>query len=116
MRRVWTAAFWLCLALWAYLDADAQEEIRAFNVAIEVERDGDIVVTETIRVNVEGQQIRRGIFRELPAVYQDQDGPGTLPYRYDVLSVRRDGQREPYERERNANAVLIRIGQADRFL
>ena len=103
----------LLVASWATASALADEEIRRFDVAIEVERDGDIVVTETIAVNVEGRDIRRGIFRELPAYYADTDGTGTLPYRYDVLSVRKDGAREPYERERNGNAVLIRIGDAE---
>jgi len=106
----------LLVVAWAALSALAEEEIRSFDVAIEVERDGDIVVTETIAVNVEGRDIRRGIFRELPAYYADDDGTGTLPYRYDVLSVRKDGAREPFERERNGNAVLIRIGDADRYL
>ncbi|MEL7113773.1 MAG: DUF2207 domain-containing protein, partial [Pseudomonadota bacterium] len=44
------------------------------------------------------------------------DGTGTLPYRYDVLSVKRDGKKERYERERNDNAVVIRIGDPDRYL
>ncbi|MEP1142494.1 MAG: DUF2207 domain-containing protein [Henriciella sp.] len=96
--------------------ASAQEDIRKFDVDIEVEKDGDILVTETIAVKVEGRNIRRGIFRELPAYYADEDGPGKLPYRYNVLSVQKDGRREPYDRETNGNAVLIRIGDPDRFL
>ena len=106
----------LALALCSALLAFAQEEIRRFDVDIQVERDGDIIVTETIAVNVEGRDIRRGIFRELPAYYADGDGPGKLPYRYKVLSVQRDGQREPYEREQNDNAVVIRIGDPGHFL
>lgn len=106
----------LLVVSWATVSALAEEEIRRFDVAIEVERDGDIVVTETIAVNVEGRDIRRGIFRELPAYYADDDGTGKLPYRYDVLSVRKDGAREPYERERIGNAVMVRIGDADRYL
>jgi len=96
--------------------AFAQEEIRSFDVLIEVEKDGDIVVTETLQVNVEGRDIRRGILRDLPALYRDEDGPGTLPFRYDILSVRKDGQREPYTRERIGNAVQIRIGDPDVYL
>ncbi|MEM7330183.1 MAG: DUF2207 domain-containing protein [Pseudomonadota bacterium] len=110
---------WVCALAACFLflqAAQSEEEIRSFDVEIEVEKDGDILVTETISVNVEGDEIRRGIFRELPAFYADADGKGTLPYRYNVLSVRKDGQRERYERERNGNAVLIRIGDPDRFL
>ncbi|MEO1552288.1 MAG: DUF2207 domain-containing protein [Pseudomonadota bacterium] len=106
----------LLLALCATMMVHADEEIRRFDVEIEVEKDGDIIVTEKIVVNVEGRDIRRGIFRELPAAYADEDGTGTLPYRYNVLSIRKDGKREPYERERNGNAVMIRIGDPDRYL
>ena len=103
-------------ALCAVLPAFADEEIRRFDVEIEVEQDGDIIVTETLVVNVEGRQIRRGIFRELPAYYLDDDGVARLPYRYDILSIRKDGRREPYERERSGNAQIIRIGNPDRRL
>ena len=103
-------------ALCAVLPAFADEEIRRFDVEIEVARSGDIIVTETLVVNVEGRQIRRGIFRELPAYYLDDDGVARLPYRYDILSIRKDGRREPYERERSGNAQIIRIGNPDRRL
>ena len=96
--------------------AAAQEEIRSFDVDILVETDGDIIVTETIRVNVEGRNIRRGIFRELPAYYGDEDRPGKLPYRYDILSITKDGAREPYARDTIGNALQIRIGDPDVYL
>ncbi|MEM7457863.1 MAG: DUF2207 domain-containing protein [Pseudomonadota bacterium] len=114
--RFYRIVLLLLIAIGILASAQGEEEIRQFDVEIEVEKDGDIVVTETIAVNVEGYDIRRGIFRELPATYADADGTGTLPYRYDVLSVRRDGEREQYERERNGNAVVIRIGDPDRYL
>lgn len=113
LRRVFAVAF---LALGLALSAFAQEEIRWFSVEIDVEQDGDIVVTETIAVNVEGREIRRGIFRDLPANYLDNETGGELPYRYDILSVQRDGEREPYSRETTFNAVQIRIGDPDIFL
>ncbi|MEM8615500.1 MAG: DUF2207 domain-containing protein [Pseudomonadota bacterium] len=104
-------------ALFISVNAQAEEGINRFDVVIEVEKDGDIVVTETINVTVEGQQIRRGIFRDLPAYYRDPDREGDrLPYQYNVLSVRRDGSREPYDRSVENNAMRIRIGDPDRFL
>ncbi|MEL7284308.1 MAG: DUF2207 domain-containing protein [Pseudomonadota bacterium] len=106
----------LLLLIWSLPLSVAEEAILNFDVAIEVETDGDIVVTETIAVNVEGREIRRGIFRELFAYYADEDGTGRLPYRYDILSVRKDGKKEPYDRERNGNAFMIRIGDPDRYL
>ena len=110
----WVLAFVATVCLAAV--AAAQEEIRSFDVDILVETDGDIIVTETIRVNVEGRNIRRGIFRELPAYYGDEDRPGKLPYRYDILSITKDGAREPYARDTIGNALQIRIGDPDVYL
>ena len=92
----------------------AAEKINQFDVVIEVQTSGDIIVTESITVTSEGNQIRRGIFRDLPRLYM-QDGV-ELPYRYDVLSIRRNGQSEPYKKSREGNAVRLRIGDADVFL
>ncbi|MEL6861353.1 MAG: DUF2207 domain-containing protein [Pseudomonadota bacterium] len=94
----------------------ADERIKQFHVEIEVEQDGDLMITENILVSVEGRDIRRGIFRDLPAYYLDEGGPGRLPYRFTILGVLRDGVREPYARERVGNAVQIRIGDANVFL
>ena len=108
----------LAIGLISFLGAaaHAQEEIRSFDVAIDVKQNGDIFVTETITVNVEGREIRRGILRDLPAYYRDDETGGNLPYRYKVLSVRKDGKKEPYSREANGYAVQLRIGDADRYL
>jgi uncharacterized membrane protein YgcG len=106
----------ICLSVCMTVAAFGDEVIRQFRVEIDVKQSGDIVVTETITVNVEGNQIRRGIFRDFPRYYEDAKTGGKLPYQYDVISVRRDDAREPYTRESEGNAVQIRIGDADRFL
>ncbi len=113
--RAGLAGVALCLALLAALvfaqPASAVEQINRFDVIIEVQRDGDIVVTETIDVTAEGMQIRRGIFRDLPRYFE---GAGQrYAYRYNVLSVTRDGEREPYETQTEGNAYRIRIGDPD---
>lgn len=113
---IWRSILAVALAISLAVSAAAQEQIRSFIADIEVERDGDILVTETITVNVEGREIRRGIFRELPATRRDDTTGGTLSYNYNILSVRKDGVREPYERERFGNAVQIRIGDPDTYL
>jgi uncharacterized membrane protein YgcG len=107
----------LFLALIALLLAPpalAREEITSFEVAIEVESDGDIVVTETIDVVAEGIEIRRGIFRDLPRFYEN-DG-ARLAYDYRILSVTRDNREEPYATETENNAFRIRIGDEDVML
>lgn len=94
--------------------ARAVEQIRAFDVTINVERSGDIVVTETIDVVSEGVQIQRGIFRDLPRYFEG--GGQRYAYRYNVLGVTRDGEREPYETQTDGNAYRIRIGDPDVFI
>jgi uncharacterized membrane protein YgcG len=108
-------AFFLGLvaALFA-MAASAEERIDRFDVTIDVQKDGDVVVTELIAVTAEGAQIRRGIFRDLPR-YFENDG-ARLAYGYDVLGVKRDGRAEPYSTETEDNAYRIRIGDADVFL
>ena len=99
------------------LAATAEERIKRFDVAIDVQRDGDIIVTETIAVTSEGNQIRHGIFRDLPRYYADDVRPGDkLPYQYDIHRILRDGHREPYTTETDGNAWRIRIGDADVYL
>jgi hypothetical protein len=105
------------LAIFALLTpafAQAREQIDDFSVDIEVQKSGDIVVVETIAVASEGDQIRRGIFRDLPRYYEKNGAK--LPYRYEVGRVTRDGRKEPYAVEREDNAFRIRIGDADIFL
>lgn len=111
--RIALAAF---AAIFIASAATGEEEIQRFDVVIEVERDGDIIITETIDVNVEGRNVKRGIFRELPAYYGDPDQPGKLPYRYRFLSVLKDGARAPHERDSDGNAVRLMIGDPDVFL
>jgi uncharacterized membrane protein YgcG len=92
----------------------AKEQINSFDTLIEVERDGDIVVTETIDVTAEGAEIQRGIFRDLPRYYEG--GGDRLPYEYSVLGVQRDGRDEPYDISTEGNALRVRIGDEDVFL
>lgn len=95
--------------------AQAEEKINRFEVDLEVERDADIIVTETITVTAEHQAINRGIFRDLPRYYRYEDGGQdvNLPYDYKVLGVERNGRKEPYETEGVGNAYRIRIGDPD---
>jgi hypothetical protein len=104
VRALLIAFIALLLAAPALNSANAAEQIDNFDVLVEVETDGDIIVTETIQVTAEGSQIRRGIFRDLPRYYE-LDGD-RLPFEYDVLSVTRDGQDEPYETSNEGAAAI----------
>jgi uncharacterized membrane protein YgcG len=99
---------WLAPAL-------ANERIILFISDADVEGNGDLLVTETIRVQAEGDQIKHGIFREFPTDYRRPDGT-RVRVGFDVLSVKLDGASEPYSTERVSNGVRVRIGKADTLL
>ncbi|ACC97710.1 hypothetical protein Emin_0145 [Elusimicrobium minutum Pei191] len=50
----------------------AQEHIKSFNVFAQVYKDGTAVITEYITVNVEHEQIKRGIYRDIPRKYTNK--------------------------------------------
>ncbi|VXB04634.1 conserved membrane hypothetical protein [Pseudomonas sp. 8AS] len=95
--------------------AGAQELIESFDVTLQVEPDGNLLVTERITVQAEGREIRRGIFREIPTRYGLEHGlqrktPITL------LGVTRDGRPEPVREESSGHGVRFYLGSADRLL
>jgi uncharacterized membrane protein YgcG len=112
MRR---AAIALLLLLAALAPAAAAERILQFVSDAVVERNGDVSVTETIRVEAEGREIRRGILRDFPTIYTGRDG-ARVEVSFDVQSVTRDGAPESVVTEQLANGVRLRIGSADRVL
>jgi len=95
--------------------AAAEERILSFSSDVVVEADGSLVVTETIDVMSEGDQIRRGIYRDFPTTYP---GPWGLKDKvgFELLEVRRDGRVEPWHQEPIDNGVRIYIGDADVLL
>ena len=93
----------------------ADERILSWHSEIVVEKSGDLVVTETIRVRAERDKIKRGIYRDLPVLREGKGGLRTAN-RFAVLSVKRDGKRENYKRERIENGLRIRIGNKDKLL
>ena len=97
------------------LPATAAEEITLFSTNVTLNTDGSVKVTETITVTAEGDEIRRGIFRDIPTTLTNPDG-SRLRSNLAVISVTRDGRVEPYAIERITNGVRIRIGDADVFL
>ena len=93
----------------------ATEEIRDFSSRIEILPNADIVVTETLRVMPEGQQIRRGIYRDFPTLYTGRQGLRTrVPF--EILEILRDGSPEPWHTESRANGIRIYLGRPDVLL
>lgn len=95
--------------------AMAEEVIRNFVSDVTVNADGSLDVRETITVRSEGNQIRRGIVRDFPTVYDDRFGQKVM-VGFDVVGIKRDGQVEPWSTSSMQNGVSIRIGDKDIFL
>jgi uncharacterized membrane protein YgcG len=101
-----------CMA--AVVPAAADERIRSYDIAIEMRGDGSIDVTERISVRAEGNQIRRGIYRDFPTRYRDRYG-NQVVVGFELLDVRRNGEPEPHFTESVANGIRINTGN-DTFL
>lgn len=104
---------WLLGLAFAAQGAFAQERILSFDSVIAVGRDGTLQVTETIRVRAEGQDIRRGIYRDFPTIYPRQDG-GQVIVGFAFDSATRDGEPETWRVENRSNGVRIYLGSASR--
>ncbi|MEO7368056.1 MAG: DUF2207 domain-containing protein, partial [Gemmatimonadaceae bacterium] len=110
MRRVVVA-----MAAFVFVSRlDAQERIISYNSQIDVHTDGSIDVTEMIKVRAEGNQIRRGIYRDFPTRYQDRVG-NRVVVDLQVLGIERNDVIEPWFTERRTNGIRINTGN-DSFL
>ncbi|MEX2130542.1 MAG: DUF2207 domain-containing protein, partial [Pseudohongiellaceae bacterium] len=105
---LWTALLFGCLLS----TANGQERILSFDSAIVIHADRSMTVTETIRVQAEGVNIQRGIFRDFPTRYRDRLGNNYV-VNFAVQEVTRDGVAENWRTERQSNGVRVYIGDAD---
>jgi len=93
----------------------AGERILSFASHIQVDPNGPLTVTETIVVRGRGDQIKRGIIRNLPTEYKDRKG-NTIQVGFQIVEIRRDGRPEQYHTKNVDNGVEIFIGQQDVLL
>lgn len=93
----------------------AREEILEYDSVITVLENGTLDIVETIVVNAEGINIRRGIFRDFPTRYKDNYG-NNIQAGFEVVSVRRNGRDEPYQVSDYQNGKRVRIGSGNQFL
>ncbi len=95
--------------------AQAEEVIQAFKSDIQINTDTSLTVTETITVQAEGQQIKRGIYREFPTRYKDPYG-NKYVVEFHVLDVLRDGKPEAWHSKNISNGVRVYMGNKNRLL
>jgi hypothetical protein len=115
MRRIFAALAIVLFVVASPIVAAADEFISAYHSVIDVAKDGTLTVTETITANVEGNQIRRGIYRDFPLTFLDENGRRAR-VDFQVVSVERDGEREEYRTESISGGIRVYTGKADVFL
>lgn len=101
---------WLLLfvLLWPGL-ALAEERILSYDSEVQVNTDGSLDVVEHIRVRAEGDNIRRGIYRDFPTRYRDRHG-NRVVVEFEVVDVLRNGRSEPWFTEKHSNGVRVNTG------
>ena len=111
MLRATSIAIWLIAAVCAAA-AQQGERILEYVIEVNVGAQGAIDVVEQITVRAEGNQIRRGIYRDFPTRYRDRYGNNVV-VGFDVQGVQRDGVAEPWFTEGRSNGVRINTGTDD---
>jgi uncharacterized membrane protein YgcG len=110
------ACGWLC-GLWLLYASSvlADERILDYQSDITIHTDGNLIVTETIRVRAEGQNIRNGIYRDFPTRYTDRFG-NHYQVELDVQDVYRNGSTESFHTEKRSNGIRIYFGNSSQML
>jgi uncharacterized membrane protein YgcG len=93
----------------------ADERILEYRSDIHIHENGELTVSEFIRVRAEGQNIRRGIYRDFPTRYRDRLG-NHFKVDFVPISVHRNGNPEPWYTKNISNGVRVYIGNSSRNL
>ena len=83
----------------------AQERILSYDSQVHVSADGSLGVTERITVRAEGNNIRRGIYRDFPTRYKDRYG-NRVVVDFQMIDVQRDGKPEPWFLEKKGRSIV----------
>jgi len=109
------SVFFLALVVVFEGGLQADERIFDYHSDIQVLKDGSLKATESITVNAEGRNIKRGIYRDFPIAYTSRFMvPIKLPFQ--VVSVKRDGETEPFHTQEESNGVRVYVGREDYLL
>jgi hypothetical protein len=112
----WLAGLIAALVLLvAGTSARAEEQILSYLIDVTVEKSGALLVSETIEVNAEGNEIRRGIFRDIPLKSLDQNGLWDANG-FDIVAIEHNGEPSKYFTEWHGRILRIYIGEAEVFI
>ena len=120
-HKYFSALLFLLLSVLTFLffpASYASERILSFDSRIIVHKDSTMTVTETIKVNAEGNQIKRGIYRDFPTKYTIYRNSAKFRYIVDfkVKEVLRDGTPEPYHFASLSNGKRVYIGDSNAYV
>jgi uncharacterized membrane protein YgcG len=93
----------------------AEERILEIRSDIHVHENGQLTVTEFIRIRAEGQEIRRGIYRDFPTRYRDRLG-NYVNVDFVPLAVHRNGNPEAWHTKILSNGTRIYAGSENRMV
>jgi len=93
----------------------ADERILEYRSDIQVHENGRLTVSEFIRVQAEGHNIRRGIYRDFPTRYRDRLG-NYITVEFIPLSVHRNGNPETWHSKDMSNGVRVYAGSEHRMV
>lgn len=100
-------------------NVDENDKILSFDSDIKIEKDGKILVVETITVyngeGAENNQIKRGIVRDFPTKYTRKDGLlSNVPFK--MIEVLKNGEKEPFTTESLDNGIRTYIGNSNYYI
>lgn len=113
--------FLVFLACASTSQASGTEEILYFKSVIRVNADSSLDVTETISVQALGENIKHGIFRDIPTQYKDKYGT-RIRVDLDVTQVLCNGRPENYVLENISGGIggpsglRVKIGNKDKLI
>ena len=96
-------------------ETKSQEEIKNFSVAIDIQSDGKIKVSETITFRVTNRYIKRGIYRQLP-LYQENNFGLREEIRYENIQILHNYSPVLWTSHLSEDTFLLRIGDANRTI
>jgi hypothetical protein len=112
LRRFFILAAIIFLMTVKAHSAWGEEKILSFHSDITVNEDASLLVKETLRVTVEGKEIKHGIYRDFPVKYQEGSGK-IIKVGFTVLGAKRDGQPDGFREAEHDNGVRVYIGKPD---
>lgn len=113
MSKRFVTILTIITALLFTLQGQAKERILNFHSNIKINEDSSLIITETIKVKAEGNQIRSGIFRDFPTKYQDRLG-NNYEVAFKIRSITLNGFPVNWFTTNLRNGVRVYIGSKNR--